>query len=47
VLNGERSVVIDEVEGQSVVNVYGRERSGTTFRPTHTKEVRETLAEAR
>ena len=42
-LDGKWSVVIDEIERQSVVDVYGRERSGTGFRPAHTEEVRETL----
>jgi hypothetical protein len=37
------AVVIDEVESQSVINVYRREWSRTRFRPAHTKQVRETL----
>jgi hypothetical protein len=42
-LDGKRSVVIDEIESQSVIDVYRRERSRTHFRPAHTQQVRETL----
>ena len=43
VLNGKGSVVINEIESQSVIDVYGRERSGTRVRPVHTKQLREAL----
>ena len=43
VLDGKGSVVIDEIESQSVINVYRRERSGARFRPAHIQQVRETL----
>ena len=42
VLDRKRSVVVDEVEGQPVVDVYGRERAGAGIRPAHAKELRET-----
>ena len=40
VLDGKRSIVIDEIESQSVINVYRREWSGTGFRPANAKQVR-------
>ena len=43
VLDGKRSVVIDEIESQSIIDVYRRERSRTGFRPAHTQQVRKWL----
>src|SRR5690349_5129559 len=43
VLDGKRAVVIDEVEGQAVVDVHGRERPGSGFGPAHAKKVGEKL----
>ena len=40
VLDGKRSIVIDEVESQSVIDVYRRERSGTGLRLANSKQVR-------
>ena len=42
VLDWERSFVIDEVELQSIVDVYGRERPGTGLRPTHAEQIGQT-----
>src|SRR5882672_11914957 len=41
--DGKRSVVIDEVEGQAVVDVHGRERPGSGFRPAYAEKIREKL----
>jgi hypothetical protein len=43
VLNRKWSIVIDEIECQSVVEVYGREWSGTGFRPADAEKIRQTL----
>src|ERR1700730_2650467 len=40
VLDGKRSIVIDEIESQSVIDVYRREWSSTGFRPANAKQVR-------
>src|SRR4030095_150116 len=38
VLHGKRPVVIDEVEGQAVVNIHGREGPDAPFCPAHSKK---------
>ena len=43
VLDWKRSVIIDEVEGQSVIDVHGRERPRTGFRPADTEQGRQTF----
>ena len=40
-LDGERAVVVDEVERQAVVDVHGRERSDAALRPPDAEDIGE------
>ncbi len=43
VLDGEWSMVIDEIQRQTIVDVHGGERSGTGYRPGHAEQFRKAL----